>query len=296
MRLRPDLIPAWVRWQQPEGDTSSWEPAAAALAAKALGQPEQLEMRRISLDTQGQIQASLFLSWFQPGVLTFGPPRFSGAGAAALPELIGDAQAWARSQGARLQCRLLDIEAMAPTLAALPGLGARLSHRRVEFWAPLADLPDETGTPLQWSSLAPAGKHSFETVTEVLHAAGVGDPDWDPADDAAELLKSYLAEEALIGTPDCVQIASLDGELMGIAIAQVNPGTRWSRITYMGMLPAFRGRGLGKWIHRHGFEMLRAQGGVEYHGGTVAGNHAMEALFLSQGCRPERRLQEWHWD
>ena len=41
----------------------------------------------------------------------------------------------------------------------------------------------------------------------------------------------------------------------------------------------YRGKGLGKWIHRHGFSMMKAQGGKLYHGGTVTENLAMIKLF-----------------
>jgi ribosomal protein S18 acetylase RimI-like enzyme len=80
---------------------------------------------------------------------------------------------------------------------------------------------------------------------------------------------------------------------MAIVVAQINPKSGWSRITHMGIIPAFRSRKLGKWVHRHGFEMMRGQGGKLYHGGTVSTNTAMIRLFNQHGCKEYRRMQEW---
>ncbi len=99
-----------------------------------------------------------------------------------------------------------------------------------------------------------------------------------------------MADPVLTHAPECIQVSEA-----GIVIAQVNPRTAWARITYMGLLPEHRGRGLGRWVHRRGFAMLRAQGGALYHGGTVETNRPMMRLFEAHGCRFHRRLEEWRW-
>ena len=88
-------------------------------------------------------------------------------------------------------------------------------------------------------------------------------------------------------------IGSVDGEPAGIVVAQINPRTRWSRISYMGLAPRYRGRGLGRYVHRHGLAMMREQGGELYQGGTVETNRPMVRLFEAHGCRFYRRLEEW---
>jgi len=80
---------------------------------------------------------------------------------------------------------------------------------------------------------------------------------------------------------------------MAIVVAQIDPKSGWSPITHMGIIRAFRGRKLGKWVHRHGFEMMRDQGGKLYHGGTVSTNTAMIRLFNQHGCKEFRTIQEW---
>ena len=82
---------------------------------------------------------------------------------------------------------------------------------------------------------------------------------------------------------------------MAFVCAQVAPSDGWSRITYMGLVESARGRGLGRWVHRRGFAMMRAQGGELYHGGTAAENAGMLRLFVDHGCDEVARLEEFEW-
>lgn len=297
MQLSLDTISDWITWQYPSSTQSEQQVQADKLRQKALADPEVLKLSFLAQDSMGAIIASLSLHRFQPGVLSFANPR---ALADVLPEtllqLISEALTYSRSIHHRLQGRLSENEQLQAVLAQLSELDGHLSHKRLEFSAPLHILPLETDSPLNWQALEPEGAYSLEQAAEILTAAGQGDPDWHKDDDALELLKAYLSDEALSTGPECVQIAQLQDQPIGIVVAQVNPSNGWSRITYMALLPAFRQQKWGKWLHRHGFAMMREQGGQTYHGGTVQGNHAMTALFYSQGCQLDRVLQEWHWD
>ena len=115
----------------------------------------------------------------------------------------------------------------------------------------------------------------------------------DPNEDALIALKGFLNEPTLTHGPECVQITHLKDQPAALIIAQIEPATGWSRITYMGIMPEFRGQGLGKWVHRHGFKMMREQGGSLYHGGAVSSNEGMIRLFQNHGCKEYRRMQEW---
>jgi len=171
----------------------------------------------------------------------------------------------------------------------IPAMGFVFKFKRIEFRSPLSDLPDEVGTPLQWK-IAPLNDATIAT----LKAAGRGDPDFDvDGEDVGAVLRGYFEDEVLTNGADCLQIGQINDKDAAIVIAQINPKTGWSRITYMGLLPEFRGRGLGKWVHRHGFAMMRAQGGTLYHGGTLAENTSMIGLFRASGCKEYRRMQEW---
>ena len=116
-----------------------------------------------------------------------------------------------------------------------------------------------------------------------------------PDDDPAALLDSYLADVKLGGNEDCVAIGYLADEPVAFVCAQVDSDDGWSRITYMGLVTSARRRGLGRWVHRRGFAMMKALGGVEYHGGTATANTGMLKLFAEHGCKEKWRLLEFEW-
>lgn len=293
-------LPDWIQWLAPD-DGARREALHQELTDVLQREPASGSRYLFSRNAQGAIQASLVLFEIQPGLWAFATPRL----APALQERPERDVLWALLQGATetagqagvsLQARLLATPSLAPIWAELPALGARLSHTRLEFGAPLAQWPNEVGSPLTFSALAPQGPFSAGEFAALMRAVAVGDPDFDPAEDAEAVLQSYLCDAELTHGPDCFQVAHVQGAVAGLIVAQINPRDGWSRITYMGLLPQWRGQGLGKWLHRHGFAMMRAQGGRLYRGGTVQGNTAMEALFRQHGCVLQATLQEWHWD
>ena len=103
---------------------------------------------------------------------------------------------------------------------------------------------------------------------------------------------------------DPILTCNLSGILLGfiknIAVAyihvQINPESGWSRITYLGIIPEFRKQGLGKFVHQHGFKMIKELGGTLYHGGTASTNKAMLSLFNRHNCTEYARMQEWILD
>lgn len=218
-------------------------------------------------------------------------PKVSGE---ALSSLIDEALArLGELKARRIELRLTEKPWLLPLASRLRELGFKRKHTRIEFQSHVNDLPDENGSPMEWIPVSESGPYRLEDAAIILEEAARGDTDWNPEDRGGELLKSYLADREFASKPECIQIGQVDSKPAAIVIAQVIPATGWSRITYMGILPQYRGRGLGKWVHRRGFALMRAQGGTFYHGGTVKGNARMEALFRRHGCKEYRTMQEW---
>jgi GNAT superfamily N-acetyltransferase len=67
----------------------------------------------------------------------------------------------------------------------------------------------------------------------------------------------------------------------------------WSTIHYLGVLPEFRGRGLGAESMLRGLGCLKAMGARVYHDGTGLRNAAARALFARLGKQPFRVMEEW---
>ncbi len=189
--------------------------------------------------------------------------------------------------------RVIEEEGSGSVIEALKLCSFEKKHDRIEYRAPMDSLPRDSGSPIRWEPIAPLGSWSEAQAAELLHASAIGDPDFNPTEDTAANLRADLSDPALTSGPDCVHIGFINSKPVAIGVAQIILETGWSRVTYMGVLPDFRCKGLGKWVHRHGFTMMRQQGGKLYHGGTVASNAAMISLFEGHGCTEYRRMQEW---
>ena len=176
---------------------------------------------------------------------------------------------------------------------ALLRAGFRDEGERVEFKSPMDRLPEETGTPLTWQDMEALGR---DTVLAMLVRVAEGDPTGaEERVTPGEAMDDWLSDAALSSEPRCVQVGFLDREAVAFVCAQVAPKDGWSRITYMGLVPAARSQGLGQWVHRRGFAMMRAQGGVLYHGGTAATNKPMVRLFEKHGCEEHLRMRSFDW-
>lgn len=192
-----------------------------------------------------------------------------------------------------VEIRLTQEESTDDFEQALGATGFRRKIERVEYRTMLEGLPSEEGTPLVWRSMSEVG---LAFAAEMLLRCCVGDPYSQEEEDPVVEINDWLSDPMLISTEECVQIGYANDEPIAFICAQVQPSNGWSSIRYMGVLPEARRRGLGRWVHRHGFSMMRQQGGAYYHGGTAAKNEAMRALFRDHGCQEFRQLTEWTWN
>jgi GNAT superfamily N-acetyltransferase len=176
--------------------------------------------------------------------------------------------------------------------AALQAIGFSKRSDRVEFRAELHDLPEGANSPLIWRALD-EDSQTLVLSAQVLDRCSSMDPNWDVGQLAPSLINDGLADTEFSSSLEAVQIGYLKGDPVAFVFAQVERSTGWSRLTYMGLIPELRGQGLGKWVHRHGFDMMRRQGGRVYHGSTTDTNLPMLRTFLAQGCKECRRVQEW---
>lgn len=212
-------------------------------------------------------------------------------------QLIEDAyQESAKLKVSSIQFRLIEKFDSRSLVKKLSELNFRKVQERVEYRTPLENLPQETTGPIKWKPIPSLEDSELENLVKVLALVATGDPNFNPLNDNLSELKADLADPTLSTGRECVHLGFIEGAIAALVIAQVAPKTGWSRITYMGLAPEWRGKGLGKWVHRHGFKMLRDQGGEVYHGGTTTGNLAMIRLFETQGCQMYRRMQEWKWE
>jgi ribosomal-protein-alanine N-acetyltransferase len=178
---------------------------------------------------------------------------------------------------------------------ALTQTGFHLLGGRVEFKTPVSELPPETVSEIEWRPVLsedelPAVAKIFKDAVEgYAHAL-------DAVADPLGCIREALSETDLTNNLSGIHIGYVNSEPAAYIHVQINPKTGWSRITYMGVLKKFRGKGLGVHVHRHGFAMMRELGGTLYHGGTSSENSSMIRLFEKNGCKEYISMQEWNID
>lgn len=199
----------------------------------------------------------------------------------------------AKAKGARyINFRLIENEKSEELADRLPELGFFKKQDRIEFRRKLSDLPTGADSPIQWKTAQELG-FAESDVANFLALVAEGDPDTEPTDDPLTYIQDWMKDPVLTCGTNCIGIGSVSGEPCAFVVAQINPKSKWSRISYMGLAPKFRSQRLGVWVHRHGFDMMRAQGGELYHGGTSADNLPMLRLFEHHGCEVHCKMQEW---
>jgi GNAT superfamily N-acetyltransferase len=283
VELRAQDLAAYVRLVAPDKPE-----ALDRLRAEVERGERRLADTRVVRSATGEIEAALRLSAAgRTTVVLAGPFGEDGAAAGLVPEAL----ARARELGARLVRIRPRVPQLGPLFCdALLAHGFKELGQRIEFKTPLAELPLDDGTPLEWRE---AGR---DLAARMLARVAEGDPRGDDEnDDPVVAITEFLAAPALTRGPGCLQVGFLDGKPVAFVCAQVQPSDGWARITYMGVVPEARGRGLGTWVHRRGFRMLRDQGGKLYHGGTAAANAPMLRLFRAHGCRESDRMLEFEW-
>ncbi len=208
--------------------------------------------------------------------------------------LVAEAMKRARAIGAEAITARPDADRLGPAYrAALLAGGFRHLGERVEFKTPVERLPDDEGMPLTWRDLDAVG---LDAAAAVLGETAIGDPhgEAERSNPRGELVE-WLADAVLTDGPECVQVGFEADRPVAFLCAQIWPENGWSRIAYMGVIPDARGRGLGTWVHRRGFRMIRDQGGTTYQGGTATDNAAMIHLFEAHGCEEVERMFEFEW-
>jgi ribosomal protein S18 acetylase RimI-like enzyme len=107
-------------------------------------------------------------------------------------------------------------------------------------------------------------------------------------------VRACLADTTFASGPEGVQVGSLEGHADGaFVMTQVRRETLRARITYLGLAPELRRRGLGSVVHARGLAIARAQGATSYQGGTSTENAPMRGLFRALGAREVLALERW---
>jgi GNAT superfamily N-acetyltransferase len=295
-RLTDGHVPGFVDLAIAVADEEDRIARIAGFREKLAANDESVRNIVVIADEGGRVIAASRILPLGEKTFTLGGFLFADGivpGEAEFAGLIGKMLERAREVEAReVGTQLTAEQSSDGLLKALRSYGFERVGERIEFRAMLDDLPSDEGSPIEWRSMEELG---LPFAASILLTSSKGDPHSSDDEDPVEAINEWLTDEVLTTSADCVQIGYVGAEPVAFICAQVRPSNGWSRIAYMGVVPQARGRGLGRWVHRHGFAMLRRQGGKLYHGGTAADNAPMLALFASHGCREFVRGTEWRW-
>jgi hypothetical protein len=176
----------------------------------------------------------------------------------------------------------------------LAELGFLKTAGRIEYQCAVANLPTDEGTPILWQTCADlvwTEPDLAQFVAKITKDA----LDINPEEKSEDFIQDWLKHDELTHGMKCVSIGFLNSQPIALSVVQIEEGTGWSRISYMGLLPEFRGQGLGKWVHRRGFAQMQFLGGKLYHGGTHVENNSMRKLFDQHGCKVFAEMTEWEY-
>jgi len=159
-----------------------------------------------------------------------------------------------------------------PVNAALLRSGFRVAKRKTYVEKSITGYESPYRDPFTYASLADVGRDAF-----------VDNPNRDADREFRELVE-YAGRRF---DPSWWQVARLEGESIGVVLPQAFPkradeGT----LFYVGVRPAWRGRGHGKVLHAAGLQFLARHGVTKYVGSTDTRNAPMIAVFAANGCSP----------
>jgi RimJ/RimL family protein N-acetyltransferase len=185
--------------------------------------------------------------------------------------------------GGRVSVVTWDVPESAAINDALGRAGFGIRKRKIVVERSIAGYTSPYHDPFTYSSLEVVGRESF---VRIMAEASEGDPFEDSADrDVDREFQEMVDYAGKRFDPTWWTTADLGGETVGVVLPQAFPGyDDEGTLFYVGVRPAFRGRGYGKTLHAGGLEFLSRRGVTKYMGSTDERNAPMIAVFKANGC------------
>ncbi len=199
-----------------------------------------------------------------------------------LPAAVRAFTAHLRKSFHRIEALSFDKPAERATQRALAAAGYAVALEKAYVRRPLVGYRSPWGDPFRYRTLGRAGEAgALRVLAEVTREAIDREIEGRRA---AGLLRDLKRHAGPGLDARAWLLASLDGRPAGLVFPQ-RIGDR-GFLLYLGLVPASRGRGLGKVLHAQGLAALAAAGAREYIGSTDALNIPMRRIFAANGCAP----------
>ena len=295
MRLQPSDLPAYAAYVAARDDSNSAD-VLERLRQEVAEAKLDLSNVFVTFDPTGErVSGSVRIVVLGKDLVVL--TAWRGDEGAGTYEAISELLAGATERAAEIKTQEMgtrvSLEGMTDAYRrALRDAGFVFQGRRVEYKTPVPELPDERSSRLTWTTMADVGE---KTVLDLIRRASAGTPDGMDVEAGISAIEDVLGGSYDTLDPRAVELGALDGQAVGVLLTRVDVETGWSAIQFMGVVPEFRGRGLGTDVHLHGIGTIRALGGTVYQDGTSEANSAMLHLFAKHGCIEHSRMEEWQW-
>lgn len=205
--------------------------------------------------------------------------------------LVAAASQWLQAQGVKV-CQAFAGELEVDSLAALVRGGFRRTTRLLDFECPLEraeDLPGE----LAFIPLASENRTVFRDTLLASFAGSLDCPEIVGSRSEAELLHSYGMDAA--GPREWFRV-DRGHEPIGVVLLEAAAVSRFE-LTYVGIVPDYRGRGLGRELIRFAQQHARNRGATHLDLSVDERNHPALGLYRAQGFQASgaRLVFLAHW-
>lgn len=133
-----------------------------------------------------------------------------------------------------------------------------------------------------WRTLAQVGEDTFRRL---LWEASQVDPFEGEDRDPQREWEDLVADDGEKSDLTLWRVALIDAEPVGVVLPTVWEGKRSEgTLSYVGVLPPHRGRGVGRALHAAGLHLLAGAGAQRYAGSTDVRNVPMARIFEQNAC------------
>lgn len=225
----------------------------------------------------GTIRGAMLVQ-VMPGALGLAwPPTVErGRGRDAIEDaLVSGSAAWLRSRGVKV-CQAFAREEERESFASLERGGFRSLTKLLELRRNLEDIQTRPSR-MQFEPIGDANRTAFVAALLASFEGSLDCPEVGGSRTEAELLASYTESSA---QSTLWFLAKLDGEPAGVVLLEEPSEPGVCELTYVGIAPRFRRRGLGAELVRFALQTARN-----------TGHHSLH-LSVDERNLPARRLYE----
>lgn len=160
--------------------------------------------------------------------------------------------------------------------------GLRQVSKTVEYTRDITNLP-QVNSDIQWHALSEQ-LISDAAYGNLYERSSAGSANKNAPQKKEQFLDSLKRELGEQWREHCLYFIN-DRDYAGIAIPHIEMGTMdEGRLFYFGVVPEWRGKGMGSAIHKIALTLLRKWNATTYVGSTGSENEPMIRIFEQNGC------------